>query len=244
VTRDAAPSPSVERLAHELRDGPPDDPLAAELLAWLGASARFRAFTAANRDKIRKKLRQARDPDSLRDVRAELLAAYLLLGERRFSLEFEAYGAGRVGPDFSVTAGSRPFNVEVTRLRRAPDRADYSAPILAKLRQLPPSVANVLVIAIEGESATALDAGAAVRALRARADAKDEAFFAAHGFQGTRGFYDRLLRLCAVIAWAEHAPGDERAVLWTNGSARIPLPEPSARACLTCFRAGVRNVGA
>lgn len=226
----------MDRLARELRDAGPDDPLAAELLSWLAGSSRFRAFAEANRDKIRKKLRQAKDGESLRDVRAELLAALRLLGDRRFALAFEAYGSGRVGPDFSVTAGSRSFNVEVTRLRRAPDRADYGAPILAKLRQLPPSVPNLLVVAIDGDSAAALDSGASVRALRARADGKDEAFFAAHGFQGTRGFYERLLRLAGVIAWAEDGRGDARAALWTNGSARIPLPEALARACLACFR--------
>ena len=171
-------------------------------------------------------------------MRAELLAAHLLLGDRRIDLAFEAYGSGRGGPDFTVTfRASRTFNVEVTRLRRTPDRSDYSEPILAKLRQLPPAVPNILVIAVDGTAAGVLDAGAAVRALRARADAKDEAFFTGHGFAGSRGFYDRLLRLGAVIAWAERATGDERATLWTNGSARIALPERSAEACVAAFRA-------
>ena len=132
---------------------------------------------------------------------------------------------------------SRTFNLEVTRLRRTPDRSDYSEPILAKLRQLPPTVPNALVVALDGETAGALDAGAAVRALRARADAKDEAFFTRHGFTGSRGFYDRLLRLGAVIAWAEQATGDARATLWANGSARTALPERSPAACLAAFRA-------
>ena len=113
-------------------------------------------------------------------MRAELLAARLLLGDRRMDLAFEAYGSGRGGPNFTVTfRSSRTFNLEVTRLRRTPDRSDYSEPILAKLRQLPPTVPNALVVALDGEAAGALDAGAAVRALRARADAKDEAFFTA-----------------------------------------------------------------
>ncbi len=232
------PSAATERLAHDLIEPGADDPLAAELVAWLGRSPRFRAFATANRDKIRKKLRNARDGESRLDVRAELLAAHLLLVDRRIDLAFEAYGSGRGGPDFTVTfRASRTLNVEVTRLRRTPDRSDYSEPILAKLRQLPPGVPNLLVIAVDGPAAGVLDAGAAVRALRARADAKDEAFFTGHGFAGSRGFYDRLLRLGAVIAWAERATGDERATLWTNGSARIALPERSAEACLAAFRA-------
>jgi hypothetical protein len=238
VSPGTTPSAATERLARDLLEPTADGPLAAELVAWLSRSPRFRAFASANRDKIHKKLRDARDGESRLDVRAELLAACLLLGDRRIDLAFEAYGSGRGGPDFTVTfRASRTFNVEVTRLRRTPDRADYSEPVLAKLRQLPPAVPNMLVIALEGDAAGVLDAGAAVRALRARADAKDEAFFTGHGFAGTRGFYDRLLRLGAVIAWAERASGDARATLWTNGSARIALPDRSAPACLAAFRA-------
>ena len=234
----STPSAATERLARDLLAPGSDDPLAVELAGWLDRSPPFRAFATANRDKIHKKLRHARDEESRLDVRAELLAARLLLGDRRMDLAFEAYGSGRGGPDFTVTfRSSRTFNLEVTRLRRTPDRSDYSEPILAKLRQLPPTVPNALVVALDGETAGALDAGAAVRALRARADAKVEAFFTRHGFTGSRGFYDRLLRLGAVIAWAEQATGDARATLWANGSARTALPERSPAACLAAFRA-------
>ncbi len=78
---------------------------------------------------------------------------------------------------------------------------------------------------------------AAVGLLRARADAKDDAFFAARGLETGRGFYERFLRLGAVIAWCEAGAGDARAALWTNRSARIPVPSPAARACLEAFRA-------
>jgi hypothetical protein len=238
VSPGTTPGTANERLAQDVLEPAVDDPLTAELVGWLDRSPRFRAFATANRDKIHKKLRHARDGDSRLDVRAELLAARHLLADRRIDLAFEAYGSGRGGPDFTATfRSSRTFNVEVTRLRRPPDRTDYSEPILAKLRQLPPTVPNVLVIAVDGDAAGALDSGAAVRALRARADAKDEAFFTRHGFTGSRGFYDRLLRLGAVIAWAERGAGDERAALWTNGSARTALPERAAAACLAAFRA-------
>ena len=110
------------------------------------------------------------------------------------------------------------------------------AAILAKLHQLPPSVPNAVVLAIDGMTADAVDIAAATQALRARADAKDEAWFSRRGFDGTRGFYERYLRLGAVFAWNELADGDGRAALWTNRSARIALPEPAARACLGCLQ--------
>ncbi len=213
--------------------------MAEELTGWLASSARFRAFAEAHRDKIRKKLRTAADPEARRDVRAEPHAAHLLLADPRIELAFEAYGSAKGGPDFTVTfRGERTFNLEVTRVRRAPDAASYGGPLLAKLRQLPPSVPNAVLVAIDGQSAEALDFAAATRTLRARADGKDETFFASRGFQGTRGFYERYLRLGAVLVWCEGAAGDARASLWTNRSARIALPERAARACLVCLRAG------
>jgi hypothetical protein len=229
----------VERLARDLLDRGPGDPLAEELLKWLQASAPFRAFAEAHRDKIRKKIRTAADADALRDVRAELRVAQVLLSDPRVELAFEAYGSGKGGPDFTVTyRGSGTFNLEVTRLRRVPGTTatTYGAPLLAKLRQLPPSVPNAVLVAIEGDTAAAFDVAAATHALRSRADASDDTFFARRGFEGTRGFYERYLRLGAVLVWAEGAAGDARAALWTNGSARIALPERAVRACLRCLR--------
>ncbi len=239
MTRAMTPAPSVERLAAALL--PPDGGgrLRAELLDWLATSARFRSFAEANQAKIRKKLRGARDDDSLRDVRAELRAAHLLLADKRIELAFEAYGSGNAGPDFTVTyRGTRTYNVEVTRLRRLPEPAGAAAPIVAKLRQLPPSVPNVLVIAVDADSATRLDVSAAARTLRARADAKDDAFFAAYGLTGTRAFNERFLRLGAVITWSEGAAtAGDRAAIWSNASARIALDPRATDACLRCFRA-------
>ena len=230
---------AVARLTEHLFAGTSDDPLAADVAGWLAGSARFRAFAETNRDKIRKKLRGAADPDARRDVRLELHAAQLLLADRRIELVFEAYGARAVGPDFTVTyGGERSFNLEVTRLRRAPEAATYGGPLLPKLRQLPPGVPNALLIAIDADDAAAFDVAGATRALRARADRKDEAFFSGRGFRGTRDFYDRFLRLGAVLVWSEEAVGDARATLWTNRSARIALPPRAARACLACLRAG------
>jgi hypothetical protein len=239
MTRHTAPGTAVDRLAQHLLGGVDDDVLADELGAWLAGSARFRTFTDAHRDKIRKKLRGAMDADARRDVRAELRAAYELLADRRIELAFEAYGSGKPGPDFTVTfRGERTFNIEVTRLRRPPDAAGFGRAILAKLRQLPPSAPNALLVAIEGAAAGALDVAAASQALRARADEKDEAFLAARGFDGTRGFYDRYLRLGAVFVWSEAASDDDRAAAWINRSARIPVPDRAVRACLAGLRGG------
>jgi hypothetical protein len=227
---------AIERLASDLYVGDLGDPIAEELAGWLAASARFRSFAETNRDKIRKKLRLAPDSNAMRDVRAELQVAHLLLADRRIELAFEAYGARTGGPDFTATyRGGRSFNVEVTRVRGDAGSVVFGWRLLAKLRQLPPSAPNALVLAIEGDTLAALDVDAAVRALRARADAKDEAFFKPRGFESARSFYDRFLRLGGVIAWSEDTTADTRATLWVNRSARIPLPDGAARACLRCL---------
>lgn len=225
----------AERLAGGLLDGAVDDPIADDLVAWLAHSPRFRAFAEAHRAKIRKKLRSASDSESRRDVRAELRTASLLLDDPHIDLAFEAYGARRRGPDFSADYRGRRFNLEVTRLRHARSATAFQRPFLAKLRQLPPSVPNLLLVAVDGDHAEALDVATTARELRQLADRKAEAFFVARGFSGTRDFYDRYLRLGAVITWAEAADGDARAAAWINRSARIALPERAVRACLACL---------
>lgn len=238
MVRAAAPGIAIERLIDHLFDGGGVD-LADELAGWLVSSARFRAFVQANRDKIRKKLRGAADAEARRDVRTELRVAHLLLAERHLDLAFEAYGSTRGGPDFTVLyRGRRSFNLEVTRLRRAPAEALDGGALVAKLRQLPPSAPNAILIEIQGDRAEALDVVSATRALRLRADAKDEEFFIGRGLDGTRGFYQRYLRLGGVLVWCEGAIGEARAMQWVNRSARIALPERAVRACVLSLRRG------
>ena len=159
------------------------------------------------------------------------------MADRRIELAFEAYGSGKTGPDFTITfRGARSFNLEVTRLRRLPDATGLGASLLAKLRQLPPSTPNAILFVIDGESAEAVDVDAATRSLRARADMKDEAFFTTRGFDGTRAFYERYLRLSGAFVWAEAASGDAGSTLWLNSSARIAMPRPASRACLLCLQ--------
>jgi hypothetical protein len=194
-------------------------------------------FVEANRDKIHKKLRGAATAAASLDVRAELHVAALLLADRRFELAFEAYGAGRRGPDFTATfRAGRAFNIEVTRRRPNPGDAVLEPAILAKLRQLPPSVSNVLVVAADGPSG-APDPGPVLRELRDRADRRDDAFFSARGLDGgAAAFHAGLLRLAAVVAWTEGATTSGRVAAWRNAGARIPLPEPTLRALVAALR--------
>jgi hypothetical protein len=229
----------IERLARYLLDGGPDDALEVELPSWLEGSSAFSAFADRHRDKIRKKLRGATDPEARLDVRAEIRAAQLLLADRRIDVSFEAYGSSAVGPDLTLSLrGAPPFNVEVTRLRHPAVAASLGSAIVAKLRQLPPAVANVLLIAVDGEDAGAVDVGSSVRAMRALADRRDAAFLARGRYDSARAFYDRFLRLGAIVVWCEQATGAGRAAAWINGSARIAVPPRAMRACVTCLRAG------
>lgn len=240
--RPPAPSPTIRRLASYLLDVEPDAPGApgaslADLPIWLAASPRFRAFAEANRDKIRKKLRGATTAEARLDVRTELRIAALLLADRRFELAFEAYGAGRRGPDFTATfRAGRPCNVEVTRRHGDGAGGSLEPAVLAKLRQLPPSASNVLVVALDGAK-QAPDPAPILRELRARADRHDDAFFAARGVADAAAFHAGLLRLAAVVAWTEWADAGSRVVAWANPGARIPLPEATLRALLSAVGA-------
>lgn len=238
MRQSAAGRTTLDRLiAHLVQGG--DEPVATELRAWLAGSPRFRAFAQAHRDKVRKKLRTAGDVEAVADVRAELRVAHLLLGDPRIELDYEPFGSTKGGPDFSVRyRGGRPLTLEVTRIRRAPGGVHHGAPLLAKLRQLRPGMANALVVAINAASADELDASAAVAALRRRADVKEEEFFTRRHLAGSRDFYARFLRLGGVVVWCESAPREHRARLWTNASARIPLPERASRACVECLSEG------
>ena len=78
--------------------------LVEELFQWMEASTRFTLFVETYRDKIRKKLRITREPESILDLRSELDTARGLLGDRRLDIQYEPYAsAKRRGPDFAVT---------------------------------------------------------------------------------------------------------------------------------------------
>src|SRR5205085_2855108 len=80
---------------------------------------RFKAFAIRYRSKIRSKLKNVRDEAGMKDLRAELETATLLLRDERFTVDYEKYAASRQrAPDFTVTFKTHtPFNVEVRRIR-------------------------------------------------------------------------------------------------------------------------------
>lgn len=218
--------------------GDASHPLAGEIGGWLEDRGRFRAWAEANGPKVRKKVRGAgSDAGSLADVRAELVVARGLLADRRMEVAFEAYGSGRGGPDFTVTwRATTRFNVEVTRLRGEPGTDALAGAILGKLRQLPPSVPNVLVLAVAQPVAVEAFAQAAAT-LRSLADARNPWLLSRAGVDSSRAFYDRFLRLGAVLAWAERAGEGPSVAAWSNASARIAVPGPALRALAMALEA-------
>jgi hypothetical protein len=166
--------------------------------------------------------------EGLGDLLRELEAAYLLLGNRQATLVYEPYAAERArGPDFSVTLkGHIGCTVEVKRLRdgaRALD-ARLTDAVCQKLRQMPPSLPNLLWMAVEGPAAQeTAEVGLAevMKHLRQRAERKDETLFARHGYADARAFFVQYLRLSGILAY--RADGAHRE-LWLNPQARHPLP--------------------
>ncbi len=207
----------------------------AELAVWAETMGQFEAFLAANRDKVRKKLRVARDDDALLDVRAELLVAALLCGNRRFAITFEAYGRGKRGPDLTVVFRQNlRFNVEVTRLRPSGSAMALrlQGPLLAKLRQLPAGVPNALaVVTGEGAAVPAEDVASTAKHLKQLADRKEEAVFARRGYASAREFLAYLARLSGVLVVAE-AP--TAGTFWINPLAKHPLPRDLVATLVAC----------
>lgn len=203
--------------------------LRAEFDGWLRGSRRFAAFADVYRGKIRAKVRHAADADGLRDVRAELEAAALLLGDERFAVEYEKYAAAKQrGPDLTVTFKTHTsFNVEVRRLRALEAGGDPEARaarlvyvLVDKVRQMPPSIVNLLWLSGDGPAAED-DLSAAATTLRQLAERKDDAFFARRGFDGAADFLAHYHRLSGVIL--RRAGG---IALWLNPTARhTPRPD-------------------
>lgn len=215
--------------------------LAQELAHWSETRPRFATFVAANRDKVRKKMRAAKEDHATRSVRAELVTAYLLLSDPRFEITPEAFGTGNRGPDLTLTFRSTyRFNVEVTQVRQGPaGDEDITAKLLyvmlGKLRQFPAGMANVLVIAVPTPS-TSEEVATAAGLLKSRAERAGEAFFTVRGFTSARDFHARYRRLSAVCAVdTAHA----LAAYWPNREAEHALPAAPARAMRECLGADV-----
>jgi hypothetical protein len=198
-----------------------------EFEGWVRESRRFKTFAALYRSKIRAKLKNVRDASGLKDVRAELETAVLLLREKRFTLEYETYGASKQrGPDFTVTFKTHtPFNVEVRRIRSVEDDEDAEARIgklvevlCDKVGQMPPSIVNLLWLTSEREISET-DLTRAVNTLRQLAERKAEDFFTHRGFGNAANFLKRFRQLSGIVL----RQSDE-TVLWLNSLARHKTP--------------------
>ena len=202
--------------------------LRAEFDGWLRGSRRLVAFADVYRGKIRAKLRHAADADGLRDVRAELETAALLLSDERFAVEYEKYAAAKQrGPDLTVTFRTHtPFNVEVRRLRAAESDADPEARaarlvyvLVDKVRQMPPSIVNLLWLSGDGPAAED-DLSAAATTLRQLAERKADDFFTHRGYESAADFQRAYARLSGVVWRGMGQP----PVVWLNPLARHKAP--------------------
>lgn len=224
--------PALDDLLDELFDGR-RTALYAEFAGWARGSRRFAAFAADYRGKIRAKLRNVRDEAGLADVRAELEAAALLLRDERFTVEYEKYSAAKQrGPDFTVTFKTHiPFNVEVRRVRAGEADGDAEARatrlvyvLCDKVKQMPPSIVNLLWLSADGAPAEA-DLSAATTTLRQLAERKADDFFARRGFDDAADFLTQYRRLSGVVL---RQAG--RNTVWLNPLTRHKAPPEIAAA--------------
>ena len=196
----------------------------SEFEGWLRGSRRFKAFASTYRSKIRTKLKAARDEGGMKDLRAELETAALLLREERFALEYEKYAASKQrGPDFTVTFKTHtPFNVEVRRIRSVElddgnsdaHTGKLMAVLCDKVGQMPPGIINLLWLVAEREIAEA-DLTHVVGTLRQLAERKAEDFFTRRGFESAAAFLKQYRQLSGIVLRQAGAN-----VVWQNSLAR------------------------
>ena len=209
--------------------------LSDELSRWMEASPRFTVFVETYRDKIRKKLRVTREPESLLDVRGELEVAYCLLSDRRLAVAYEPYASTqRRGPDFAVTyRANLVFNVEVARLRmeeNAENGIDLPRKeerilriLLYKLGQMQPGMANLLVIHTRAELAQLINLDRMMQDVKTRVEKKEPAFYEMSRYINPAAFYKDFLHLSAILLWTA------KPQLWINKQARPSLEEKVLR---------------
>jgi hypothetical protein len=200
--------------------------LADVLSRWMEASPRFTLFVETYRDKIRKKLRLAREPETALDLRGELEVACALLDDRRFDVAYEPYAsAKRRGPDFAVTYRKNlVFNLEVARMRAdesesARREERFLRLLLYKLGQMQPGMPNLLVVHTRG----LFELDRFMQELKIRVERKEPAFYEVSRYESPAAFYKDFLRLSAILLWG--AQGQ----LWINKQAKPALEEKVLR---------------
>ena len=206
----------------------------SEFEGWVRGSRRFNAFATSYQSKIRSKLKNVRDDGGMKDLRAELETAALLLQDERFTLIYEKYAASKQrGPDFTVTFKTHTlFNVEVRRIRRLEledsDPEAHIAKLVAvlcdKVGQMPPSIVNLLWLLSEPEI-TEDDLTRAVITLRQLAERKVEDFFTRRGFESAADFLKHYRQLSGIVL----RQSDEN-LIWLNPLARHTVPPEIATA--------------
>ena len=219
--------PALDELLDDIFDGKAS-PLRPEVEGWVRESRRFKAFAMAYRAKIRAKVKNADGESGLKDLWAELETAALLLGEERFTLEYEKYAASKQrGPDLTVTFKTHtPFNVEVRRLRGVESEGEDAearmgklvAVLCDKVGQMPPGIINLLWLRAERDISED-DVGRAATTLRQRAERKDEDFFTRRGFANAADFLKQFRQLSGIVL----RPSGANA-LWLNSLARHNAP--------------------
>lgn len=202
---------------------------------WMEASSRFTIFVETYRDKIRKKIRVSREPESLVDLQCELEVAFCLLSDRRLAIAYELYAsAKRRGPDFTVTYRENLlFNIEVSRLRVEENELEefdiarkqerLLRIVVDKLGQMQTGMANLLVIHTRDELARSIDLDRLMQGLKARVEKRDLSFYNTSTYTSPAGFYKDFLHLSGILLWADSGH------LWINKQARPLLDEKVLR---------------
>jgi len=109
-------------------------------------------------------------------------------------------------------------------LRRPTALARWSDVLCDKLRQLPPSSANLVVVGTDG-SAAEFDIGQAMSYMRLQAERKDAAFFARGGFTSASDFFRVFYRLSGIMLLSGWETLENcRLDTWVNALAKHPIP--------------------
>lgn len=96
-----------------------------------------------------------------------------------------------------------------------------------KMRQLSPSTPNVLWMWVHSQTRDEIDLAQQIPALKRRAEQRDAALLARHGFRNPADFMRHYQRLSLILVQSPQTQaGDGSPLVWINNDARHPLPAP------------------